>query len=81
MGMLDTIKNFFGQLGAETGVAEPYHSPRVSDVPAEATAEMPKQDDRQAAEAVDVHRSDIPPTLPHELPLARDLPERPERGG
>jgi len=84
MGLLAKLKEWLAQLGAETGVAEPYHPPRLSDdLLAEPTAELPRRGEMPAADAVDIHRTDIPPELPHQLPprtpLAPDLPEPTDR--
>jgi len=72
------IQDFFAQLFAETGVAEPQASrPRLSDdLIVEAEAHKAEREEVRAE--VDVRRSDLP-DMPHELPrqtpLAPAMPE------
>ena len=85
VGLLAIIREWFGQAAAETGVAQPYSPPRLSvDLLAEPTAELPRPTPSPTVDAVDIHRTDIPPDGSYrtpKVPLVPDLPEPPEQVG
>ena len=79
VGLLAKIKEWFGQAAAETGVAQPYNPPRLSDdLLAEPTAELPRPTPSPTVDAVDVHRTDMPPDGAYRFPTVPLVPDRPD---